>query len=204
MKKIQFSCRAYVTCFAAITLLCGAGCLGPKNESSDPAAGKTLVIRWVRLVDTGGSTCDRCGGTERSIDEAHRLLAASLEPLGIHVSLVKAQLSPERFKIEPSESNRIWIAEQPLETILGAKSAMSRCGGCCGDTDCRTTIVDGRAYETIPPELIVRAGLKVGADFFQTNPAATTEQFWPMTWNPPATKGPWFYYLQQQGGCGGR
>ena len=210
MNRIRLLNSAYGVSFAAIALLCGAGCLGPRGESSDPAAAKALVIRWVRLVDTGGSTCDRCGGTERSIDEAHQLLATSLNPLGILVSLEKVQLSPERFKLNPSESNRIWIADQPLETILGAKSGMSQCGGCCGDSACRTTVVDGRTYETIPPELIVRAGLKVAANMIQpASPctpglAAGTEQFWPITWNPPATKGPWFYYLQQQGGCGGR
>jgi hypothetical protein len=54
---------------------------------------------------------------------------------------------------------------------------MSRCSGCCGDSDCRTTVVDGRVYETIPPELIVRAGLKMAANLIQPRrpaPQATT------------------------------
>ncbi len=63
--------------------------------------------------------------------------------------------------------NRIWIAGQPLEEIIGAQTGVSRCGGCCGDSDCRTTVVDGRAYETIPPELIVRAGLEVAANMIR-------------------------------------
>jgi len=214
VNKNWISTSHCLACFAAVLLLLVVGCVSPDSPSANSAAvseaagskdvaGKTLVVRWQRLLDTGGSTCDRCGETERSVDEAHRLLAASLKPLGIHVSLVKAQLSPERFKLDPGESNRIWIAEQPLETILGAKSGMSRCGGCCGDSACRTTVVDGRTYETIPPELIVRAGLKAAADLVQPRLAAGTEQFWRITWNPFATKGPWCY-LQQQGACGGR
>jgi hypothetical protein len=162
----------------------------------------TLAIRWQRLVDTGGGTCDRCGETERSVDEAHRLLAAALQPLGIRVGLAKTQISPEQFKHDPGESNRIWIAEQPLETILGAKTGLSRCSGCCGDSACRTITVVGRTYETVPPELIVRAGLKAAAEMVRPSPAAGTEQFWPIMWNPAAAEGPWSGLQQLRAGGG--
>ncbi len=158
-----------VVCVALFALPPLAGCVGSGGASAGSA--KTLVIRWQRLTESGGDTCGRCGNTERSVDEAGRLLASSLKPLGIRVSVVKARLTPEQFKLDPGQSNRIWVAEQPLEDILGAKSGMSRCGGCCGDSDCRTTIVDGRAYETIPAELIVRAGLKVAANMVQPSQA---------------------------------
>lgn len=209
MKRTRFSCIAPVLSLAGIALLCGTGCLDPRGESADAAAQKTLVIRWQRLTEGSGDTCGRCGNTEQSIDEAHRLLAASLKPLGIRVSVEKSRLTPEQFKLDPGQSNRIWIADQPLEDILGAKSGMSRCSGCCGDSDCRTTIVDDRAYETIPPELIVRAGLKVAANVIQPapsntpSPSAGTDRFWTLTWNPVANKGPWFEYLRQRGACGG-
>lgn len=159
-------------CVAMAGLLLMAGCVGAGGGSLDSA--KTLVIRWQRLTESGGDTCGRCGNTERSVDEAGRLLATSFKPLGIRVSVVKARLTPEQFKLDAGQSNRIWIAEQPLEDILGAKSGMSRCSGCCGDSDCRTTIVDGRAYETIPAELIVRAGLKVAANMVQ--PSSATDR----------------------------
>jgi len=38
-------------------------------------------------------------------------------------------------------------------------------------------VVDGRTYETIPPELIVRAGLRVAADLVE--PAAPTKSCCP-------------------------
>jgi hypothetical protein len=170
VKKKSISTQGCVAGAAAIALLFSTGCIGPGGVSSDSA--KTLVIRWQRLTEASGDTCGRCGNTERSVNEARGLLAASLKPLGIRVSIAKARLTPEQFKLDPSQSNRIWIAEQPLEDILGAKSGMSRCSGCCGESDCRTTIVDGRAYETIPPELIVRAGLKVAANMVQPVPPA--------------------------------
>lgn len=168
MRKNSILIPARVASIAAVALLFMAGCAGPGSVSSD--SDRTLVIRWQRLTEAGGNTCGRCGSTERSVDEAGRLLAASLRPLGLRVSVQKTRLTPEQFKLDPSQSNRIWMGQQSLEEILGAKIGMSRCSGCCGDSDCRTTIVDGRTYETIPPELIVRAGLKAAANMVQ--PAA--------------------------------
>ncbi len=128
-----------------------------------PLSDTTLTIRWQRLVTSGG-TCDRCGETERSLAEAQRMLAASLNPLGMHVRVVKTEITPADFKRDPSESNRIWIGQEPLERILGAEVSTSTCTGCCGDSPCRTVVVDGQTYEAIPPELILRAGLRVAAD----------------------------------------
>jgi len=86
------------------------------------------------------------------------------------VRVVKTQLTAEQFKLDPSESNRIWIGEEMLDTILGAKTGTSACAGVCDGSPCRTTLVDSQSYETIPAELIVRAGLHVAADLLQ--PAA--------------------------------
>ena len=163
MNRNLSSTSRYLAKLAALALLGMAGCAGPRGSAADSTASNTLVIRWVRLTETSGDTCSRCASTERSLDEAGRSLTDSLKPTGIRVSVVKERLTPDQFKADPSQSNRIWIAGQPLETILGGKSGMSRCSGCCGDSDCRTMVVDGRTYETIPPELIVRAGLKVAA-----------------------------------------
>lgn len=161
-RNMSWTVRA---CWALAALLLG-GCA----SSGGPVPDKTLVIRWQRLVDEAGDTCGRCGNTEQSMDEAQRLLAASLKPLGIGVRVIKTQLTTAQFELTPGESNRIWIGDQPLDAILGAKTGTSACAGVCGGRPCRTTLVDGRSYETIPAELIVRAGLRVAADLVQ--PAA--------------------------------
>lgn len=162
MKRFLIStCISLACCGAAILLLGGCASAG------GPAQDKTVVIRWQRLVDQAGDTCGRCGNTERSIDDAQRLLAASLKPLGMRVRVIKTQLTAGQFELDPSESNRIWIGEETLDTILGAKTGSSACAGVCGGSPCRTTVVDGQCYETIPAELIVRAGLHVAADLLQ-------------------------------------
>lgn len=170
MNKTQISNGVGMACCAAVAVLPLAGC-------SRAAQDKMVVIRWQRLVNEKGETCDRCGNTEHSIDEAQRVLAASLRPLGMQVKLEKKQITLAQFKSEPSESNRIWIGDTPLEKILDAKTGDSPCCGTCGDNKCRTVIVDGRTYETIPPELIVRAGLRVAADLVQ--PAAPVKSCCP-------------------------
>ncbi len=143
----------------------------PLNPSS-VVPEKVLTIRWQRLQDTAGQTCNRCGNTEQTIEQAQQLLATALKPLGLRVSIEKSVLTPAQFALDPTQSNRIWIGEEPLETILGAKTGISQCAGVCGTSSCRTIVVDGRTYEAIPPELIIRAGLKVAADMIQPKDTA--------------------------------
>lgn len=128
---------------------------------------KKLHIRWQRLVNKQGQTCERCGTTETAVDEAVKKLKRSLKELDIDVVLKKEVMSESTFLKNPLESNRIWIAEEPLEGWLSATSGQSRCCSTCGETDCRTVTVDGKTYEAIPTELIVKAGLLAGAQLIQ-------------------------------------
>ena len=119
---------------------------------------KPMPILWRRLV-TGGETCPRCGDTGHELETAVIKLRAVLSPLGIEPVLETQEIDEATFKTSTAESNRIWIAGKPLERWLGASVGMSRCCTACGDSDCRTVEVDGRTYETIPEEQIVKAGL---------------------------------------------
>jgi hypothetical protein len=131
---------------------------------------KTLEILWQRLVDERGQTCDRCGTTETAVEEAVQKLKCSLQGLEIDVVLEKKALTPSTFLEDPLESNRIWIAGEPIEEWLSATSGQSKCCSACGDSDCRTVTVDGETYEAIPAELIVKAGLLAGAQLLQSEP----------------------------------
>ena len=90
---------------------------------------KKLQIRWQRLLDEQGQTCERCGMTETAVGGAVEKLKRSLGELGIDVVLEKAALDPSTFLKNPLESNRIWIAGEPLEKWLSATSGQSKC--CC-------------------------------------------------------------------------
>lgn len=128
---------------------------------------KTLRLCWQRLVTEDGQTCDRCRLTEAAVDEAGETLRRSLAEMGVEVVVEKDILLPLEFLNNPLESNRLWIADRPLEAWLDATSGQSRCCAACGDADCRTVIVDGQTYEAIPPELIVAAGLRAAEELLK-------------------------------------
>lgn len=124
---------------------------------------KTLTIRWQRLVNAQGQTCDRCGATEQAVRKAATDLQQALGVLGIDVRLEASTLSPTDFAQAPLESNRLWIADVPLEQWLGAAAGESRCCSACGDASCRTLELANATYEAVPAELIVKAALLAAA-----------------------------------------
>lgn len=126
-----------------------------------------LHVRWQRLVDETDRTCERCGSTGSAVERAVELLRRPLKELGIDVALKTEVLDPATFAKDPLESNRIWIGGVPLEWWLSATNGQSRCCSACGDAECRTMTVDGRTYEAIPVELIVKAGLLAAARLIQ-------------------------------------
>jgi hypothetical protein len=136
---------------------------------------RPLAVRWQRLVDEEGRTCDRCGSTEKEIEGALRHLRESLAPLGIEVTLDKRALDPVTCARDVSQSNRIWIGEKAMEEWLGGEVGKSPCGFCCeelGDgVECRTVRVGDRTYEAVPAELIVKAGLLAASQLLEVPPA---------------------------------
>jgi uncharacterized protein DUF2703 len=126
--------------------------------SSKNMEGKLLKIKWRRLISEG-ETCPRCGSTEKEVDKAVSALGHTLAPLGIEVSLEKEELSVSEFKKDPLQSNRILINGRPLEDWLEGEAGHSPCCDVCGPSECRTLEVEGKRYEAVPAELIIRAGL---------------------------------------------
>ncbi|MCM8816879.1 MAG: DUF2703 domain-containing protein [Candidatus Omnitrophica bacterium] len=125
---------------------------------------RILRIRWQRLI-TKGKTCPRCGSTEQELEKATTTLKQVLAPLGIEVILEKQKLSIAEFKKDPLQSNKIWINNQVLEDWLGVKSGRSSCCDVCGSSECRTIEAEGKTYEAIPADLIIKAGLIAASKF---------------------------------------
>jgi hypothetical protein len=125
---------------------------------------KPLTILWQRLVDARGRTCERCGATQAELERAVATLGKILGPLGIEPVLETKEIGPDAFEADPSQSNRIWIGGRALEDWLGARVASSPCCSVCGDSECRTLELGDDAFETIPQELVLRAGLVAAAE----------------------------------------
>jgi hypothetical protein len=117
-----------------------------------------LSIRWQRLVKDG-VTCTRCAGTEAEVRRATATLRAVLAPLGIEPVLDTESIDEGAFAVGPLESNRIWVADRPVEDWLGGDVGSSPCCSVCGDAECRSLQISGTTYETVPETVIVRAGL---------------------------------------------
>jgi len=127
---------------------------------------KQLTIHWQRVVNDTGQTCDRCTVTGSIVENAYKKLKKSLIELGIEVELKKETLDFSIFKKDPLQSNRIWIAEKPLEEWIGATVGKSKCCDVCANSECRTITIDQNIFEIIPEELIIRAALLAAAEFF--------------------------------------
>ncbi len=127
---------------------------------------KTLLIEWQRLLDENKKTCPRCGSTEQEVEKAAATLNRELKPFKIRVALAKKAIKPEIFTKDALQSNKIVIAGKTLEEWLGAETGQSPCCEVCGDAECRTVEYADQSHETIPSDLIVKAGLFAAAKFF--------------------------------------
>ncbi len=125
---------------------------------------KTLNIKWQRLL-FDKQNCPRCGATEAEVEKALVVLKQALSPLGIDVILKKGELSVEEFKKDTLQSNTIWLNGRLLEEWIDGKTGQSPCCDVCGPHDCRTVRLEEQVYETIPSELIVKAGLLAASQF---------------------------------------
>jgi len=119
---------------------------------------KILKIKWQRLVSEG-ETCPRCGSTEKELDKGILILKQSLAPFGVEIELDKERLYLSESEKDPLRSNRIWISSLSIEDYIKGKVGQNPCCGVCGPYECRTVEIEGRTYETIPSEIIVKAGL---------------------------------------------
>lgn len=115
---------------------------------------KKLNIVWQRLM-IGGSTCPRCGGTEKELEKAVKALKSK----GITVEFSKKKINKKEFDENTEKSNKIIINGKALESWLAAKTGSSTCCDTCGDSDCRTVEYRDKLYETIPKEIIIKAAL---------------------------------------------
>lgn len=150
MKKVLIFCIALV--FLANVAFAAAA------AKADDA--KTLSIKWQRVVDKDGKTCDRCGATEQELKKAVDYLSEQ----GVVVTVEEVKMDVKEFAKSCIESNRIWINDKALEEVLEAKIGKSTCSGICDKhakgAQCRTLIFGDKTYESVPAELIAMAGLK--------------------------------------------
>lgn len=128
-----------------------------------------VKFRWQRPEDRAGPACERCLRTGREIASAVAKLREALRPLGMEVPAL--EISEAAYG--PLEANRIWINDRPVEDWLHADVGRSTCCGAAGKHECRALYINGRRYEVVTEELLLKAALLAAASLLApTHPAS--------------------------------
>ncbi|WP_313346571.1 DUF2703 domain-containing protein [Sedimentibacter sp.] len=136
---------------------CGSNCCS--TSTNNDFNKKNIVIDFLYLDVT---VCNRCQGTDNSLDEAISEISKVLEATGVHVTVNKINVvDPElarkyKFKTSPT----IRINGNDIQTNF-RESLCESCGDLCGDDiDCRVWVYEGEEYTQPPKAMIIEAILK--------------------------------------------
>ena len=148
---------------------CGPECCGAEGDVKPKAdiqtAGRHLDIEFLYL---DLSVCERCQGTESSLEGALAEVARVLELSGVDVTLQKIHVQTEEQAraLGFASSPTLRLNGRDIQMVRGnpmdVKESPCKCGGAlCGqDIDCRDWVYQGQEYDTPPIALIVDAILR--------------------------------------------
>ncbi len=108
------------------------------------------------------SSCDRCQGTDHSLDEAISEVARVLEAADIELVVHKIHVQSEEqaLKLRFMSSPTIRVNGRDIQLDV-KESPCESCGDLCGeDVDCRVWIYQGKEYTSPPKGMIINAILK--------------------------------------------
>lgn len=128
---------------------------------------KKLIIQWQRLIDDKDQTCPRCSATGETVKTGVSKLKNALAELGIEVELIQKAIDFSTFVNNPLQSNSILLNGKLLEEWIGGKTGKSECCDVCGDSECRTISFGKNTFESIPENLIIKAGLLAAAELIK-------------------------------------
>lgn len=117
---------------------------------------EAIVIDFLYLDLT---VCDRCQGTEASLEKALDQVAGMLQANGTVVQVNKINV------VNEEQAQRLAFASSPTIRVNGRdiqmevkESNCDSCGDLCGSTvDCRVWLYKGKEYLVPPPEMIAEA-----------------------------------------------
>ena len=162
---------------------CGSECCAGEGdvtlEGEAKTAGRRMDIEFLYL---DLSVCERCQGTESSLEGALAEVARVLELAGVAVTLRRVHVQTEQQARDLGfvSSPTLRINGRDIQMLRGnpldVKESPCNCGGClCGqDIDCRDWVFEGKEYETPPVALIVDAILREAFASVDGTPATST------------------------------
>jgi hypothetical protein len=114
---------------------------------SHTALASTMAVRWMKPATENA----KCGIQEQVLNKAVNELNRNLHGKDIKVQFGYVTFTQEKPTGDAASSVGLWINGKPFEYWLHAQST--------GNEDCVELMVDGQKYNTIPAELIVKAGM---------------------------------------------
>jgi hypothetical protein len=127
--------------------------------ATDASEARSLEVEFLYL---DLSTCGRCSGTDKALDEAVAEVSPILETTAVDLHLEKIHVGSEQqardlaFVISPT----IRIDGRDIQPEI-EESLCEDCGDLCGDScDCRVWRYRGKTYTAPPKALIVEAILR--------------------------------------------
>jgi len=134
---------------------CGSDCCKPESKP----AKKKIAIDFLYL---DLSTCERCQGTEDSLDRSIDEVSAVLKAAGFQVEVNKVNITSEKLAEEYRfvSSPTIRVNGRDIAGEL-KENCCEDCGDLCGDdVECRVWVYEGKDYNVPPKGLIINAILK--------------------------------------------
>ena len=126
-----------------------------------PATKRELVIDFMYL---DLETCDRCRGTDASLEDALADVGRVLDAAGVEVTVHKMLID------SAAQARALGFVSSPTIRVNGQdialelrESSCAECGeacGCDGQIDCRVWVWQGREYIVAPAPMIVDAMLR--------------------------------------------
>lgn len=132
---------------------CTSDCCKPTQEN------KKINIDFLYL---DLSVCQRCQGTEDSLDGAIEDVSAVLKAAGYDITVNKIHISTKELAIKYEFISSPTIRINGKDIALELKESNCKdCGDLCGDdVDCRVWIYEDKEYASPPKEMIVNAILR--------------------------------------------
>lgn len=153
---------------------CGSGCCPEQTDT--PTAKRHINIDFMYL---DLSICNRCQGTDASLEDAFANVAGLLKAAGVDVTINKIHITSEQQaqELRFASSPTIRVNDHDIQMEV-KESLCESCGDLCGDAvDCRVWVYQGQEY-TIPPKaMIVDAILREVYGGGTTQLVASDEQF---------------------------
>jgi len=134
---------------------CGSDCCKPESKPEQ----KKISIDFLYL---DLSTCERCQGTEDSLEQSIDEVSAVLEAAGFKVTVNKINITSEELAVKYQfiSSPTIRVNGRDIAGEL-KENCCKECGDLCGDdVECRVWIYEGKEYNVPPKGMIINAILK--------------------------------------------